>query len=164
MTGSAGGYGVLGDAIALTGNAIGVYGTAHSTSGRGIYGYARAESGATKGVSGLARSDAGVAVHGHASADTGATKGVYGHANSPAGYGVYGSNAEITGAAGMALYGSGRLKVTGRSYLGTPNSVPVAADLNNGSISFYLDQAANNLKVRVKYSTGVLKTATIALT
>ena len=40
----------------------------------------------------------------------------------------------------------------------------IVTDLHNGSISFYLDQKANKLKVRVKYSTGVLKTATIALT
>jgi hypothetical protein len=73
---------------------------------------------------------------------------VYGQTSSPAGY---------------ALYGQGRLKVAGRSFLATPNSAPADADLNVGSISLYLDETNSKLKVRVKYSTGVLKTATIAL-
>lgn len=52
----------------------------------------------------------------------------------------------------------------GRWILRTPNSAPVDADLDNSTISMYLDQAGNNLKVRVKYSDATLKTATIALT
>ena len=48
--------------------------------------------------------------------------------------------------------------------LSTPNSAPVDADLNAASVEFYLDEAGNNLKVRVKYTDGVtLKTGTIAL-
>lgn len=42
-----------------------------------------------------------------------------------------------------------------------PSSLPTLA--KNNSISFYLDEAGNNLKVRVKYSTGTLKTGTLAL-
>ena len=38
-----------------------------------------------------------------------------------------------------------------------------AAILQNGQISFYLDEVGNNLKVAVKYSGGTTKTATVAL-
>lgn len=38
-----------------------------------------------------------------------------------------------------------------------------AAILANGTISFYLDEVGNNLKVAVQYSDGTTKTATIAL-
>src|SRR5207245_11673956 len=48
--------------------------------------------------------------------------------------------------------------------LGAPSSAPTDANLNNSNISFWLDETGNNLKVRVKYSSGTLKTATIALT
>lgn len=57
------------------------------------------------------------------------------------------------------------LNIQGRQYLGSPNSAPTDSDLFNGSISLYLDEAGNNLKVRVKYSDGTtLKTGSIALT
>ena len=42
-------------------------------------------------------------------------------------------------------------------------SETVSSALENGSISFYLDEGNNQLKVRVKYSDGQLKTGTIAL-
>ncbi len=158
------GVGVSGVASAEVGANKGVYGEADGNEGVGVKGYAPSISGDTRGVVGLAASTSGYGVSGLASAVSGTTNGVRGQADSPTGFGVFGANAATRGAAGMALYGQGRLKVTGRSYFGTPNSVPLSADLNKGSISFYLDQAANNLKVRVKYSTGVLKTATIALT
>ena len=147
-----------------TGGTVGFRVEVESSSGYGLYGRATAFTGGTRGVYGVAWSNSGTGVKGYAINGNGATYGVYGDAYSPDGYGVYGSNTATTGVAGMALYGHGRLKVTGRSYLGTPTSPPVAGDLDNGSISFYLDQASNRLKVRVKYSTGVLKTATIALT
>ena len=38
-----------------------------------------------------------------------------------------------------------------------------AAILQNGQISFYLDEVGNNLKVAVQYSDGTTKTATVAL-
>jgi hypothetical protein len=47
--------------------------------------------------------------------------------------------------------------------LGAPNAAPTDANLNASNISFWLGQTNNNLKVRVKYSNGTLKTATIAL-
>jgi hypothetical protein len=146
---SDGGTGVQGTATATTaGGMIGVEGSAAGPGGKGVYGHANAIAGATTGVEGSAASAAGKGVYGHATAGSGTTYGVYGQTNSPSGY---------------ALYAQGRLKVTGRSFLGTPNSAPTDADLGLGSISFYLDQTNNRLKVRVKYSTGVLKTATIAL-
>ncbi len=140
--------GVQGLAAATTGSNYGVWGSSESTSGTGVYGTNYAGSGTTYGVLGRSNSPTGSGVAGTALAATGTTYGVYGVVNSPDGY---------------ALYADGRLKSTGRAYLGAPNSAPVAADLGNGSISFYLDQANDKLKVRVKYTTGTLKTATIAL-
>jgi len=53
---------------------------------------------------------------------------------------------------------------TGRLYLTAPNSAPADADLGNSQFSFYLDEANNALKIRVRYSNGTYKTATLALT
>jgi hypothetical protein len=47
--------------------------------------------------------------------------------------------------------------------LSAPSSAPTDANLNNSNISFWLDETNNKLKVRVKYSNGTLKTATIDL-
>ena len=164
------GFGCGVEGVAFSGRGVwgkgsteGVLGQQDNTSGHGVRGLASASEGYTRGVSGENESINGVGVYGGAHNGSGTTYGVRGMADSPTGFGVYGSNTATTGAAGMALYGNGRLKVTGRSYLGTPNSVPLAADLDNGSISFYLDQKNNKLKVRVKYPTGVMKTAIIAL-
>jgi hypothetical protein len=46
---------------------------------------------------------------------------------------------------------------------GGPSSAPSNADLINSQIAFYLDQAGNSLKVKVKYSDGTVKTGTVAL-
>lgn len=59
---------------------------------------------------------------------------------------------------GRAILGDGS-----RAMIGAPNSAPNDALLPTSSISFYLDQVANNLKVRVKYSDGTFKTGTVAL-
>lgn len=56
------------------------------------------------------------------------------------------------------------LYVIGRSTLGAPNSAPTDGDLANSQLSFYLNQAGNQLLVRVKYSDGTLKLATLSLT
>jgi hypothetical protein len=73
---------------------------------------------------------------------------VFGRADSPDGY---------------AVRAVGRLKSTGRTFLGTPTTAPADTDLDQGVISFHLDEATNTLKVRVKYSNGTLKTGSIAL-
>lgn len=52
---------------------------------------------------------------------------------------------------------------TGRAFVTTPNSANTDSDLANNQITFYLDETNNNLKVRVKYSDGTLKTGTVAL-
>jgi hypothetical protein len=175
-TGRNGGYGVVGIAnngTGLFGNGLvaGVYGVSSTGNGvrgdgnvgvsgggsTGVRGQAAAigvegvvlDAGPTVGVKGTVGSTSGKAVYGNASATSGTTYGVYGQAAS---------------ASGFALYGQGRLKVTGRSYLATPNSAPTDAHLSNGSISFFLDQTNNRLKVRVKYSSGALKTGFISLT
>jgi hypothetical protein len=57
------------------------------------------------------------------------------------------------------------LKTDDRLVIGTPDSAPTDADLGAASISFYLDEAGNELQVRVKYADGTtLKTGAIALT
>jgi hypothetical protein len=53
---------------------------------------------------------------------------------------------------------------TKRVLIGAPNSALADADLINSQISFYLDQTANTLVVKVKYSSGTVKTGTVALT
>lgn len=51
-----------------------------------------------------------------------------------------------------------------RMISGAPATAPTDANLMASSVSFYLDEAGANLKVRVKYANGsTLKTATIAL-
>lgn len=50
-----------------------------------------------------------------------------------------------------------------RTIMGAPNSAIADADLTNGQISFYLDETGNTLTVKAKYSTGAVKTGTIAL-
>lgn len=61
-----------------------------------------------------------------------------------------------TGPAGTVLLGR-----NGRPLLAATNSVPADADLENSQLVFYLDQATNALKVKAKYSDGIVKTATI---
>lgn len=50
-----------------------------------------------------------------------------------------------------------------RTIMGVPNSAIASADLTNGQISFYLDETGNTLTVKAKYSTGAVKTGTVAL-
>ena len=145
---STSGRGVIGTAIQSTGITYGVYGQSNSSSGRGVYGVALGSSGFTYGVFGESRSTSGRGVFGNALASSGTTFGVLGAASSPSGYGVY---------------ASGRFKSTGRTFLGTPSTPPADTDLGNSMISFHLDQAANKLRVRVKYSNGTLKTGTVNL-
>ena len=137
-------------------------GTTTYGAGCGVNGWAISTSGTAAGVYGESNSNNGTGVIGIATHGTGGTVGVYGRADSPSGVGVYGRNPAITGN-GYAIVASGRFKTTGRSYLGAPGTPPVDGDLGIGSISFYLDQTNHKLKIRVKYSSGTLKTATVAL-
>ena len=61
------------------------------------------------------------------------------------------------------LHVEGGCILNGRTVIQTTSSQIDSAELLNGSISFYLDEGNNQLKVRVKYSDGQLKTGTIAL-
>jgi hypothetical protein len=135
--------GVRGEAIGTTGIVTGVHGTTSSPAGRGVY-----AQGGEYAV--LAETDrvGGTGVRGYASATSGNTCGVFGRADSPDGYGV------------RAV---GRLRSSGRTFLGTPATAPTDVDLDQEMISFYLDEATNTLKVRVRYSNGTLKTGSIAL-
>lgn len=64
-----------------------------------------------------------------------------------------------------------QLDSEGRMYVTAPNSPPTDSKLwntggvgsNQGSISFYLSESSNELKVRVRYSDGTLKTGIVAL-
>jgi len=47
--------------------------------------------------------------------------------------------------------------------LAAPPTAPVDANIPASAISFYVDEGTNNLKVRVRYSSGVYKTATVPL-
>lgn len=131
-----------------TSSGIGLEGTSSGAAGTGVFGQATSASGGTFGVFGRVTSTAGTALYGLAAATSGTTYGVYGVTNSPEGF---------------AVFSSGRLKATGRSFLKTPNSTPSNADLDNESISFFLDQRANLLKVRVKYGDGSVRNGSIAL-
>lgn len=109
-------------------------------------------------------SSAGTGLQGRATATGGSTYGVLGSAASPTGFGVYGSNTALAGpSGGYAVYADGRLKSRGRTFLGAPSTAPPDADINNGMITFHLDQAANVLRFRVRYSSGVLKTGMVTL-
>lgn len=107
-------------------------------------------------------SGAGVAVGTFGRAVSRTWRGVYGIADSATGasYGVYG---EATSTSGFGVFSKGALKCTGRAFVGAPNSAPTAASLAKGSLSFFLSEATDELKVRVKYSYGTIKNGTIAL-
>lgn len=131
-----------------TSSGFGLSVASSATSGQALTGNKTATSGVTVGVGGISQSDNGIGVQGLANSDRGLNYGVYAQTNSPAGF---------------ALYAKGRMKVTGRSFLATPSGAPAAADMGSRSISFFLDQTANRLRVKVKYSTGVVKYGSIAL-
>ncbi len=140
---------LFGEATASSGFVSGIYGRSHSTSGRGLSGVALAQSGENYGVYGQSNSTRGRGVFGRALQSSGTTYGVFGQAASPDGYGVF---------------SSGRFKATGRSFLATPNSPPPDRHLSNGTISFFLDEGSNKLRIRVRYSDGTLKTGSVNLT
>lgn len=143
-----GAQGVSGRATSSSGNANGVLGQSDSTEGTGVYGLASPFTGTNYGVSGTSNSGSGTGVYGLAWNSTGANVGVRGRTNSPDGW---------------AMYSDGRMKVTGRSFLRTPNKKPNDADLDEGSVSFFLDQANDRLRVRVRYGDGRLRTGSVAL-
>lgn len=56
------------------------------------------------------------------------------------------------------------IKFDGRVFEKVPASAPTDADLQASEVTWYLDEAGNNLKARIKYADGTtLKTATIAV-
>ena len=61
------------------------------------------------------------------------------------------------------LHVEGNTTLNGRTIIQATGSETPSELLSNESISFYLDEDANELKVRVKYSDGQLKTGTIGL-
>jgi len=55
------------------------------------------------------------------------------------------------------------LTATGPVALGAPPTAPADGKLIHSSISFWIDEAGNKLKVTVKYSDGRIKTAAVPL-
>jgi hypothetical protein len=70
---------------------------------------------------------------------------------------------QVDDVTGEVITGGVRGGSGGANVHNTPATAPTDANLKPGQISWYLDEAGNNLKARVKYSNGTLKTATIAL-
>jgi hypothetical protein len=56
-----------------------------------------------------------------------------------------------------------KIGIDGRVYVYAPNSAPTDANIENNQITFYLDEAGNKLDIRVRYSSGTLKTGAITL-
>ena len=52
----------------------------------------------------------------------------------------------------------------GECYMACPSTAAADADLNNSEVHFSVDETGNTLGIKVKYSSGVVKTATVALT
>jgi hypothetical protein len=100
------------------------------------------------------------------------TVGVEGYALGDDSYGVRGFGLHA-GVQGMALipdgYGVdcvGRFRASGRTFVGAPNTALKDDDLDDlreGSLSFWLDEFFNDLKVQVRYSDGTVKVASINL-
>ncbi|NJO12281.1 MAG: hypothetical protein HC872_01085 [Gammaproteobacteria bacterium] len=63
---------------------------------------------------------------------------------------------------GAALFE--RVGSDGRHYLHVPTSAPLAGEVGQSQMSFYLDENTNQLKVLVRYSNGILKSGMIPLT
>ena len=57
---------------------------------------------------------------------------------------------------------SGQTSSLGNAKVAT--AAPTDANLNTGTVTFYLDEGGDKLMVRVKYSDGTLKTGEVALT
>ena len=51
----------------------------------------------------------------------------------------------------------------GEAYQACPSTAAADADLNNSEVHFSVDESGNNFQIKVKYSTGVVKTATVAV-
>jgi hypothetical protein len=62
---------------------------------------------------------------------------------------------------GAALFE--RIASDGRHYLYAPPSAPLASEVGQSQMSFYLDESTNQLKVLVRYSNGSQKSGTVAL-
>lgn len=54
--------------------------------------------------------------------------------------------------------------INGQTVIATENTAPTDTKIFSGSVSFYLDEAGDKLKVRVRYSTGAYATGEISLT
>lgn len=130
------GVGVLGDADATSGFAVGVQGVAGSPEASGVAGSNFATTGNARGVQGYSASSEGFGVHGWASSETGATTGVSGGCQSPSGVGVDGSsNSPIGNTVGVK---GGVSSPTGRGVVGialNPSGSPIGVQGDSGAQS-----------------------------
>ena len=84
---------------------------------------------------------------------------------------IYGHRVEALKVAGVSVPGrpfwaegaNDECLFAGRNYQGAPATAPTDANIGNGQISIYLDEAGNNLKIRVRKSDGTYKTVTVAM-
>jgi len=102
---STGGRGVVGYALASTGNTTGVWGETWSTSGRAVEGRAYGGNGPLFGVHGWAQSSAATGVYGEADWPSGATVGVHGVSTSSTGRGVVGQALATNGFGQIGVWG-----------------------------------------------------------
>jgi len=81
-------------------------------------------------------------------------------------YGIYIHANTTIGTTNYALYSDSVADnvLKGRLFVSTPDSAPTDATLFSNSVSAYLDEAANKLHFRAKYSDNSLKTGEVALT
>jgi hypothetical protein len=135
------GFGVFGENLASSGNAVGTFGVSTtSTTGTGVWGEAESTTGTTVGVYGKSASTngslaGGTGVLGYANSTTGDAVGVYGLSDSTTGtgvwgdvsagtgttFGVYGRVASASGTAGVFDNTNGGNLLLGRSGSGSTN-------------------------------------------
>jgi hypothetical protein len=68
-----------------------------------------------------------------------------------------------SGATRLRVDGTGRLLATSGMVFGTPTAPVPDADLANGSAAWSIDELAHTATLKVKYSDGTVKTATVTL-
>jgi hypothetical protein len=140
----------IGTGIQATGPAAGLKGLTAAATGFGVDAQNTSTGANAVGLHALVSSTTGKAIWGHAAASSGVCYGIYGQAP----------------ATGFGVYSAGRMKSTGRTFLGAPNSVPTAADnltIPAAGITFFLNEVANTLTIRARYTGGTIKNTTLSL-
>lgn len=78
--------------------------------------------------------------------------------------GSFGGDVEIMGGDSPTPGDAGKVLITGREVVtSVPNAAPADGELANGQAVMWVDEVGNNIKIKVKYSNGTVKTFTGAL-